>query len=57
MRGRTPLPACCGCRGRPTTARTYEFQQSMAGRRIVMPAGAPLKALLDLTECQGPTVA
>jgi integrase len=32
------------------------FQQSKTGRRIVMPAGAPLKALLDLTERRGPVI-
>jgi integrase len=32
------------------------FQQSKTGRRIVMPVGAPLKALLDLTERRGPVV-
>jgi integrase len=32
------------------------FQQSKTGRRIVMPTGAPLKALLDLTERRGPVV-
>jgi integrase len=32
------------------------FQQSKARRRIAMPAGAPLKALLDLTERRGPVI-
>jgi integrase len=32
------------------------FQQSKTGRRIAMPAGAPLKALLDLTERRGPVI-
>lgn len=32
------------------------LRQSKTGRRIVMPAGAPLKALLDLTERRGPLV-
>jgi len=32
------------------------FQQSKTGRRIVMPAGAPLRALLDLTERRGPVI-
>jgi integrase len=30
------------------------FQQSKTGRRIVMPVGAPLKALLDVTERRAP---
>ena len=32
------------------------FQQSKTGRRIVMPAGTPLKALLDLSERRGPVI-
>jgi integrase len=32
------------------------FQQSKTGRRIVMPAGAPLRVLLDLTERRGPMI-
>jgi integrase len=32
------------------------FQQSKTGRRIVMPVGAPLKALLDLTERRAPLI-
>jgi integrase len=36
---------------------TYiRFQQSKTGRRIAMPAGAPLRALLDLTERRGPLI-
>jgi integrase len=32
------------------------FQQSKTGRRMVMPAGAPLKALLDQSERRGPLI-
>jgi integrase len=32
------------------------LRQSKTGRRIAMPAGAPLKALLDLTERRGPLI-
>jgi integrase len=32
------------------------LQQSKTGRRIVMPAGAPLRALLDTTERRGPVI-
>ena len=32
------------------------FRQSKTGRRIVMPAGAPLKALLDATERRSPVI-
>jgi hypothetical protein len=32
------------------------LHQSKTGRRIVMPAGAPLKALWDLTERRGPVI-
>jgi integrase len=32
------------------------LQQSKTGRRIAMPAGAPLKALLDATERRGPFI-
>jgi integrase len=32
------------------------FQQSKTGRRIVMPAGAPLQALLEVTDRRGPLI-
>jgi integrase len=32
------------------------LRQSKTGRRVVMPAGAPLKALLDVTDRRGPLV-
>jgi integrase len=32
------------------------LRQSKTGRRIAMPAGAPLKALLDITERRGPLI-
>ena len=47
---------CCGCRGRPMTARISGCRQSKTGARVVIPVGAPLKAALDAATKHGPLI-